>query len=81
MQSVNAVQESNRCFFAHPYKTQFLGAFAKFRKATINIIMSVRPSFCLYGATRLPLDGFSRNFILEHFSKNCPVNSSFIKIG
>jgi len=25
-------------------KVEFLGAFAKFRKATINFVMSVRPS-------------------------------------
>ena len=29
---------------------------------------------------RLQLDGFSRNLIFEHFSKNCRENSSFIKI-
>jgi hypothetical protein len=32
----------------------FLGTFAKFRKATISFVMSVRPH-----GTRLPLDGFS----------------------
>ena len=34
---------------------QFLGAFAKLRKAIIRFVMSARP----YGTTRLPLDGFS----------------------
>ena len=34
----------------------FLGAFAKFRKGTVSLVMSVRP----HGTTtRLPLDGFS----------------------
>jgi len=38
--------------------------------------LSVRP----HGATRLPLDGFSRNLIWEYFSKMCSENSTFIKI-
>jgi hypothetical protein len=37
----------------------FLGAFAKLRRATIRFVMSVRPSICPHGTTRLPLDGFS----------------------
>jgi hypothetical protein len=32
-----------------------LGAFAKLRKATISVVMSVRP----HATTQLPLDGFS----------------------
>jgi hypothetical protein len=34
-----------------------LGALAKWRKATVNFVMSV----CRHGTTRLPLDGFTRN--------------------
>jgi hypothetical protein len=41
----------------------FLGSFAKLRKATISFDMSVCPSVCLNGTTRLPLDGFLWNFI------------------
>jgi len=37
----------------------FLGAFTKFRKATVSFIMSVRPSVHRHVPTRLPLDGFS----------------------
>jgi hypothetical protein len=37
----------------------FLGAFAKLRKATISFVISVRS----HGTTRLPLEGFSRNFM------------------
>jgi hypothetical protein len=37
------------------FKVAMLGAFAKFRKATINFVMSVRP----HGTIRLPLEGFS----------------------
>ena len=41
----------------------FLGAFAKFRKATIRFVMfvcpSVHPSVRPHGTTRLPLGGFS----------------------
>jgi len=54
----------------------FLGTFAKLRKATISF-ESVRP----HGTTRLPLDGFSLNFISVDFSKICRENSSFIKVG
>ena len=38
-----------------PSSHRFLDAFATFRKATINFVMSVRP----HGRTRFPLDGFS----------------------
>jgi hypothetical protein len=42
---------------------------------------SVRPSARPpHGTTRLPLDGFSRNFTFEYFSENCPENLSFIKL-
>ena len=37
-------------------------------------------SVCPNGTTRLPMDGFSWNFILEYFSKICRENSSFIEI-
>jgi len=35
---------------------QFLDAFTKLGKATINFVMSVRPSVRLYGTTRQQLD-------------------------
>jgi hypothetical protein len=41
--------------------TTFLGAFAKWRKATVTFVMSVRPHL----TTLLPLRGLSRNLILE----------------
>jgi hypothetical protein len=37
---------------------RFLGEFEKLRKATVSFVMSVRPSVCPHGTTRLPLDGF-----------------------
>ena len=43
----------------------FLGAFVKFRRANISIVMSD----CLHVTTRLPLDEFSWNTIFEYFSK------------
>jgi hypothetical protein len=49
--------------------SQFLGAFAKLRKATIRFVMSVRPFFCPCGTTRLPLDRFPWKFIFECFWK------------
>ena len=51
----------------HVSDEQFLGAFAKLRKATTSLAMSVSP----HGTTRLPLDGFLRNFIFEYFWKIC----------
>jgi hypothetical protein len=44
--------------------------FRKLRQATISFVMSVRPSFCPHGTTRLLLDVFSWNFIFGCFSKN-----------
>ena len=47
----------------------FLGTFGKLRKATISLVVSVRP----HGTTRLPLDGFSWNF-LSIFPKSVEKN-------
>jgi hypothetical protein len=44
----------------------FLGAFAKFRKAIISFEMPVHRQ----GTIRLPLDGLSRNLILSIFRKS-----------
>ena len=51
---------------------EFLGAFVKLRKATISFVTSVFacPSARPQGTTRLQLDGFSWNFIFEHFFEN-----------
>jgi len=60
------------CWEAHrskpsrrPRLAEFLGALAKWRKGTQLSHVSV----CPHGATRFPLDGFSRNFTSEYFSK------------
>jgi len=53
----------------------FLGAFAQLRTAPSW------PFVRSHGKTRLPLDGFSWNFIWKNFSKICRENSIFIKIG
>jgi len=58
----------------------FLGPFAKLRKATFNFVMSALPSFRPHGLSRLSLDGFSRKFIFDYFSKTCWEKSNFIKI-
>ena len=55
-------------------REQTLGAVAKLRTTTI----SFAPSVCPHGTTRLPLDGFSCNFILEYSSKIFKDNSSLI---
>ena len=57
-----------------------LGAFAKFWKATVSFVTSVRLSLLPHGTTRFPLDGFSWNLIFGYFSKIRLENSSFIKI-
>jgi len=43
-----------------------LGSFAKLRKATYSIVMSV----CPHGITWLPLDWFSWNLVFEYFFEN-----------
>jgi len=53
----------------------FLGAFAKLGKATISFVSQ---SVCPHRTTRLPMEGFSWNFIFEYFSKVCRENLSFI---
>jgi hypothetical protein len=68
-------------FCEHQQLSSFLSAFAKLRKATVSVVMSVRLSVCLRGTTQLPLDGFSWNLIFESFSKIYWENSRFIKIG
>jgi hypothetical protein len=60
---------------------KILGAFKKLRKATLaSSCLSVRPSVCPHGTVRLPLLGFSRNFLLVYFSKIFRKNSRFTKI-
>ena len=48
--------------------------FGKLLLATSCLFVHLR------GTTRLPLDGFSLNLILEDFSKLCQENSSVAKI-
>jgi len=56
------------------HAVQFLGAFAKLRRATISSVISVRlsvyPSVRSRGKTLLPLDGFLCQFIFECFRKS-----------
>jgi hypothetical protein len=47
-----------------------LGAFPKFRKATISFVITDRPSVRPHATPRLPLDGFSLNLISEIFRKS-----------
>jgi hypothetical protein len=54
---------------------QLLGAFGKLQKATVSFVMSVLPH-----GTRLPMDGFSWNFIFEGSWKICRLYSSLIEI-
>jgi hypothetical protein len=51
---------------AHFRTQQFLGAFAKQRKATISFVTSV----CPQEATRLPFDEFSWNVVWVFFGKS-----------
>ena len=61
-------------------RCSFLGALAKSRKKTVSFDMSVCPSICSHGTTRLPLDVFLWNLILSIFLI-CRENSSFIRTG
>ena len=48
------------------------GAAAKLRKATTNFVcLSVKLSVCQHGTSRLTLEGFLRNFILQNLLKIC----------
>jgi hypothetical protein len=47
----------------------FLGVFAKLRKATVSVHMSVHLLVRPCGTTRPQLDGFLRNLIFEYFLK------------
>jgi hypothetical protein len=57
-----------------------LGAFAKLRKGTISLVISISLSARLHGQTRLPLNWFSWNLIFEYFSKIYRKNLSLIKM-
>ena len=52
---------------------KFRSAFAKWRKETIISLQYIWP----HEITRLPLDGFSWNFVFEDFSKFCRESSNF----
>jgi len=63
-----------------PYHNNVLDAVAKLQRLTIGfVILNACLSICPQG-TRLPLDGFSWNFLFGDFSKICRENYSFIKI-
>jgi hypothetical protein len=49
------------------YRASFLGTFANLRKGTVTFVRYL--SFLSHG-TRLPLDGFLWNLVLEYFSEN-----------
>jgi len=74
------IKTDRRDFYQSP-KQIFLGTFAKLRKSAISIVMSVCPSVCPHGTTRLPLNGFSRNLIFECFRKTVKKVQIFIQIG
>ena len=65
----------------------YLGALVKLRKGPdpflhhvcSSVCLSVLPSVRPQGKSRLPLDGFSLNFIFENFLKICRENLSLIK--
>ena len=93
---LRARRSSNRCsvpdrgkrFFSSPKRpdwlcgqnVEFLGAFEKLRKATVNFVMPVCLSVRPHGTTRLPLDDFHSIWYLRIFMKICRENWSFIKI-
>ena len=52
----------------------FLGASTNLRLASVSFVTSLRP----HRTTRLPIDRFSWNLILEYFSKICQGNWRFL---
>jgi hypothetical protein len=58
----------------------FVGAFAKLRKAAFSFVISDCPSLRPRGTTRLPLDGFSWNFVFENILKIRRENSNLVEI-
>ena len=54
----------------------YYDARSKKHQKTTSCVISVRPN----GTIRLPLDGFSRKFIFEYFSKIYRENANLIKI-
>ena len=76
--SLDYVKES----FVH-YGTQsviFQAPSQNCEKVTISSYLSVRPSVCPHGTTRLQQHGFSWNLIFEYLSKICRENASFSKL-
>jgi hypothetical protein len=60
-----------------------LAAFVKLGKATTSFVMCVRPSVWPYGTTRLPLDGFSWNFMwvfFENLSRKLKFHQNLTRI-
>jgi hypothetical protein len=60
-------------------KRYLLRRIRKIAKAAISFYISVCPSVHPRGTTRLPMSGFSPNFIFQYFSKICQENSSLLK--
>jgi hypothetical protein len=50
----------------HGKREEILGVLEKLRKATITTAMSICPSVCPHGTTRLPLENFPRNLVFEN---------------
>ena len=63
------------------YKVRFQNRSKNFETQPLtSSSLVVCPSVLPHGTTGLILDGLSRNFVFEYFSKICQENSSFIKI-
>ena len=71
--STSTLTDSHRLLF-------FSVTLAKLQKASTSFVMSVSLSVFPHETARLPVEGFSREFIFEDFSNICRGNSSFIKI-
>jgi hypothetical protein len=75
---VLSVTTVSQIFFS---ATRFLGAFAKFEKATTSFVLSVRPSVCPSAwNSSAPSGRILMKFGVSVFSKNSRENSSLIKI-
>jgi hypothetical protein len=56
-----------------------LGAFRKWQKTTISLVMPVCMPVRLHVTSRLLLNGFSPNFLFAYVSKICLEKSNLIK--
>jgi hypothetical protein len=84
-----SVTNYNAFYFLFLSTLSIFGVLAVLWKATTNFVVSLHPSICSNGLTRLPIDRFSRHFILFNsgqvnlwtFIEVCQENLRLLKMG